>query len=73
MIDNMKTMKAVEYSYPTSANATRFKLANGGYCVELVRFNPERRPPVAVAGFKTLSEAKQYAEALPESWDQFTL
>lgn len=59
--------KLVSYSYPTSPNARRFKLGDGGYCVE---YSTQREP---IAGFNTFEQAWRYAETLPEQWDTFTL
>lgn len=62
--------KRIEWSYPSSGNATRFGLANYGcYTVETVAGN---EPPSAVAGFLTLAEARAHAETLPFPWDRYT-
>jgi hypothetical protein len=68
----MKKTKLIEYSYPSSPNAERFKLSSGGYCVEIIKFTPERQPPIAIAGFKTIEEAERFAATLPEPFDTFT-
>ena len=68
-LDHMTT-KRVDYSYPTSTNATRFGFGKTGcYTVETVK-HPQ--PPKAVAGFSTLDEARAHAETLPCPWDRLT-
>lgn len=58
--------KTVEYSYPTSPNATKFGFGKTGcYCVKTIK---ENNPGVAVAAFATEQEAKKHAEALPFEW-----
>lgn len=64
------TTKRIEYSYPTSPNATRFGLRDGGYTVELLAH--ASAIPKAIAGFKTLAEAKAYANQMPEPWNRLT-
>ncbi len=70
----MKT-KSVCYSYPTSPNAERFKLRNGGYCVSTITHTQisEPWPPQAIAMFPTLDEAKAYADKLELPYDRLSL
>lgn len=68
----MKT-KAVAYAYATSPNADKFRLKDGGFVVEVIEVSPVRKPPVAVAGFTTIEEAKEHAHTLPYAWDRYTM
>lgn len=62
--------KRIEYSYPTSPNAKQLGFYKTGcYSVEVGEVH---KPKKAIAGFSTLEEAKQYAEKMPEMWDNYT-
>jgi hypothetical protein len=68
----MKT-KRIEWSYPTSPNADKFKLKDGGWTVEVVKHSAKGPlPGEAVAGFAEYDRAKAYAELLPCQWDRLT-
>ena len=63
----MKTVKCVDYSYPTSTNASRFKLPKGCYTVNLTTIGPKCTTH-AMAAFPTKDEAIAYAESMPNEW-----
>ena len=58
--------KTVEWSYPSSSNAQKFGFGKSGcYTVETAC---GCEPPEAIAGFKTLEEAKEFADKMPQAW-----
>lgn len=62
--------KRVEYCYPTSDNAVRFKLLSGGYTVQI---GTRGEPFEAVIGFPKLLTARAWAdENMPYPWDKLT-
>lgn len=64
------TTKRIEWSYPTSTHATKFKLGKvGAWTVQVCK---PGRIPDAVAGFADYGKAKAYAELLPCPWDRLT-
>lgn len=58
-------IKLVDWSYPSSPNAARFKCPQGCWTVSI---GPKDRPLEAVKAFPTKAEAMAYAESLPEVW-----
>ncbi len=68
----MKTFlitKSIGWSYPTSPNAKDLGFNKTGcYSVAVTPGSPK-----ALAGFKTLAEAKSYADTLPYGYDKFSL
>jgi len=66
----MKT-KLVQFSYPSSDNASRFGFAKlGCYTVETWEL-PDA--PVAIAGYYNKADAMAHAETLPEPWNPMFL
>lgn len=65
-----KTVKCVSYFYPTSDNAKRFNLPEGGFGVGLTVLSTEKDSCTteACAGFATEAEAMAHAETLPFEW-----
>jgi hypothetical protein len=61
----MKT-KSVDWAYPTSINAKRFKFPKLGCWVVNVC---NGRTTETLAGFPGRTQALEYAEALPYKWD----
>lgn len=64
-------VKSVDWSYPTSTNAARFKKPRGCWTVSLTSWTNEERTALgtkAVAAFDTEAEAEAAAEAMPEKW-----
>ncbi len=66
----MTITKQVEWSYPTSPNADRFKFKTGCWTVETVEGH---NPPVARAAFATREEAMQNADTMPYAWNPLFL
>ncbi len=62
--------KAVEYAYPSSDVACRFKLGHVGCYYVSFGSGIATKP---VAGFKTAREAHEYASAIPGPWSRYTL
>ena len=67
-------MKSIAWSYPTSPNADRFGFRAGCWTVRTVEGEgtPAVQPPVAIRGFRTKEEAKDYANTMPELWSRWT-
>jgi hypothetical protein len=62
--------KRIEWSYPTSPNAVKFKFSKVGcWTVELIEGT---NPPWVMEGFDTYEKAKAYANTIPEPWDRLT-
>lgn len=63
----MKTVKAINWSYPSSGNARRFGFHDAGcWTVSVGEFG---QPLKGVAGFAEKPEAIAHAKALPFEWD----
>lgn len=62
----MKT-KQVNYFYPTSPTAEYTGFESGGFSVEVGEIG---KIPKAVAYFRLVGEAVEYAKALPFDWDR---
>jgi len=65
----MKT-KSLDWSYPTSSNATRFKFKAGCWTVSENRYG---HVPFALRGFATREEAIAFASTLVMPWHKTTL
>lgn len=67
----MTTTKKIEWAYSTSTNAVQFGFSKTGcYTVELKE--AVCVPAKAIAGFKTIQEAEDYANTLPYAWYRLT-
>lgn len=65
----MTILKTVEYSYPSSTNATRFGFGDKGcYTVEEIKQTDKGSKTVAIAAYLTKPEAVKHAETLPHQW-----
>lgn len=61
-----KTVKEMNWSYPSSPNATKFGFSLiGCWTVSTVT---GCKPPVAQRGYTSKAEARQYADTLPHEW-----
>jgi hypothetical protein len=65
-----RTVKSVSYFYPTSTNAKRFKMPEGGYSVSLTDFIPGKDcvTTEAESGYATKDAAMKAADKLPHEW-----
>lgn len=64
-------VKSIDWSYPTSTNASRFKKPAGCWTISLTDWTSKDRRSLttkAVAAFDTKQEAEQAAEAMPQRW-----
>ena len=64
-------VKSVNWSYPTSTNANRFKKPKGCWTISLTDWSSKEKRTLAtkaVAAFDTEQEAEQAAEAMPQKW-----
>lgn len=60
------TVKAVDWSYPTSTNAKKFGFHDQGcYTVSI---GARSEPLKAIAGYADRAEAIKHAESLPFNW-----
>ena len=66
----MKETKSVEWSYPTSPNADRFRFKDGCWTVQIIGKDDM---PRTVAGFATRDEAIQNASKMPLPWNRLFL
>jgi len=65
-----RTVKSVSYFYPTSLNATKFNMSEGGYSIDLTDFVPGKDCVTTEgdSGFSTKEEAMKAADKLPYEW-----
>lgn len=64
------TRKSVEWSFPSSTNATRAGFSRAGCWTLNVEDPTGRQTPVALASFDTRAQAMETARALPLSWSR---
>lgn len=65
----MKTKK-IEWAYPTSPSADKFRFAKGCWVVQTVEGHA---PPVALAGYTERQDAVKHAEQMAEPWNPLYL
>ena len=65
-IDTAGISKSVGFSYPTSANADKFKMPNGCWNVLISHCSGV---PLAIKAFKNEKEATDYANSVLLPWD----
>lgn len=70
-----RTTKAIQWSYPSSPNADRFRFRDGCYTVSMIDFAEDgtRCIPRAMRGFETIEEARAYADSFLLDYDRYTL
>ena len=70
----MTQTKSIAYAYPSSPAAVLFGHGKiGCFMVSIIDHTPEPQPPRALSGHLDRDDAHQTANALPHSWDRFSL
>lgn len=69
-MNDKTTIKAVEFFYPTSPNAKKFAMPQGGYVVTL--FHPGIAKPEYLKAFADKAEAIKLADTLPYEYHKYS-
>lgn len=70
-----KTVKSIDYFYPTSSNAKRFGFPSGGYSVGLTEFDSTKSTATTIeqSGHATKEEAIAAASNMPYEWARWSI